>query len=70
MGKDTRGISAGVALGLLALAIFAIRSQAAQAAQEYPCPYCGEVFTSLSALQSHVQQAHPGERIPISIQWG
>lgn len=29
----------------------------------------GLVFTSLEALQDHVRAAHPGERIPISIQW-
>lgn len=35
----------------------------------YCCPYCDECFGSLKELQDHVAIEHPGERIPIPIDW-
>lgn len=36
---------------------------------EYLCPYCPAVFDSYETLVSHVQTEHPGERIPLPIEW-
>jgi hypothetical protein len=37
---------------------------------KYVCPYGdGLSFDTLAELQTHVQSAHPGERIPIDIGW-
>jgi len=33
------------------------------------CPYCTECFDTYEELVTHVQTAHPGERIPIEIIW-
>jgi uncharacterized Ntn-hydrolase superfamily protein len=52
-----------------AVAAILLTHKGAVAAQEYICPYCGEEFLTLLALQQHVVAQHPGERIPISIQW-
>ena len=35
----------------------------------YCCPYCPDCFATLEELQEHVATAHPGERIPIPIDW-
>lgn len=36
----------------------------------YCCPYCTECFDTYDELVAHVQTVHPGERIPIEIEWG
>lgn len=59
-----------VAIGALAIGGILLMTKKAAAAEDFTCPYGdGLVFTSLEALQDHVRAAHPGERIPISIQW-
>lgn len=35
----------------------------------YNCPYCGLTFSTYDELVQHVQSSHPGERIPIDIEW-
>ncbi len=58
-------IGAGAAIAALLLL-----SKKTQAQDVYTCPYGdGLQFPTLLALQSHVESEHPGERIPISIQW-
>jgi hypothetical protein len=52
------------------VAVVVIATKSAAAAGEFICPYGdGLVFTTLAALQQHVMDAHPGQRIPISIMW-
>lgn len=36
---------------------------------EYICSYCGASFTTYEELVEHVQTEHPGERIPLPIDW-
>lgn len=36
---------------------------------EYECPYCQEVFGTFEEMVSHIQSEHPGERIPLPIEW-
>ena len=36
---------------------------------EYCCPYCTSCFTTYEELVAHVQTVHPGERIPLPIEW-
>lgn len=57
-------IGVGVALLFVLLA-----TRAKAAPQEYICPYCGESFDSYGELVSHIQSEHPGERIPLIIEW-
>lgn len=35
----------------------------------YVCPYCGQSFSTYEELVAHVQTEHPGERIPLPIEW-
>ncbi len=54
----------------LALTLTLLLKKPAQAAVEYICPYGDKIeFKTLAELQSHVGSSHPGERMPISIQW-
>jgi len=56
-------------LGTLA-AIFGIR-QLTKAAPptEWCCPYCTQCFATYEELVDHVKALHPGERIPLPIDW-
>lgn len=36
---------------------------------DYVCPYCPATFSTYEELVAHVQTVHPGERIPIDIDW-
>jgi len=36
---------------------------------EYECAYCGQKFATYDELASHIQSVHPGERIPLPIEW-
>lgn len=61
-----------VGLGLGLAAAFAALAWAAPPApppEGYPCPYCGEPFATYEELVDHVQSVHPGERIPLPIEW-
>ena len=35
----------------------------------YICPYCQIPFDTFDALIAHVQAVHPGERMPLVIDW-
>jgi len=35
----------------------------------FACPYCTGTFATYDELVAHVQSEHPGERIPIPIDW-
>jgi len=35
----------------------------------FTCPYCGAIFATWDELVSHIQSEHPGERIPLPIEW-
>lgn len=37
--------------------------------KEWCCPYCSQCFATYEELVDHVKTAHPGERIPIPIDW-
>lgn len=37
--------------------------------KEYCCPYCGQCFATYEELVEHVKTIHPGERIPLPIEW-
>ncbi|MBA7628107.1 hypothetical protein ES703_35577 [subsurface metagenome] len=61
-------IVGGLGLGLVAaVGVFAL----AQAAppERYVCPYCGATFATYEELAAHVQSEHPGERIPLPVEW-
>lgn len=63
------GLIVGAAVGIGLIALLASTSKA-EAAQTYTCPYGdGLTFPTLLALQQHVAEAHPGQRIPIMIRW-
>lgn len=36
----------------------------------YVCPYCGQEFQNIDDLQTHVQDEHPGEPLPLEISLG
>ncbi|GAI92383.1 unnamed protein product [marine sediment metagenome] len=59
-------------LGTLA-AIFGIRQLTKAAPSpppgEYCCPYCAECFDTYEELVDHIKTEHPGERIPLPIEW-
>jgi len=60
-------------VGLLAvfgtIAEIILLTRKAKAAEVYKCPHCGQEFTNWDELFTHVQEAHPGERLPIRGQW-
>jgi len=60
----------GIGLGLATMAVIALALMGAKPVPEgYCCPYCGVCFDTLEELQEHVRVEHPGERIPIIIDW-
>lgn len=61
----------GLSLGLAAtLVVFALTWAAPPTPPEgYVCPYCGATFSTYEELVAHVQTEHPGERIPLPIEW-
>jgi hypothetical protein len=66
MGKDGLLLGAGLAL----IAIIAMSKPAAASSMKFRCLYGDNLeFDTLQALQDHVRQQHPGEMIPIQIQW-
>ena len=62
------GIVLGVIFGIGATAYFVIRAEAAPPA-EYCCLYCPDCFATYEELVDHVKTEHPGERIPLPIEW-
>jgi len=74
--KEGKGVPAvlligGAAAAAAAALYFATRAKAAPPPppEGYVCPYCGATFATYEELVAHVQQYHPGERIPIEITW-
>lgn len=61
------GIGAAAVAAIVAVAYFVTRAEAFPG--EYCCPYCGECFDSYADLVDHVKEVHPGERIPLPIEW-
>lgn len=61
------------ALGAAVVVLFILRSAYAKEPEPppegYPCPYCNETFETYEDLVTHVQTAHPGERVPLPIEW-
>ncbi|MDD4985452.1 MAG: C2H2-type zinc finger protein [Dehalococcoidales bacterium] len=51
--------------------VFALtrKTEASTPPDEYCCPYCSMCFSTYEELVAHVQSAHPGERIPLPIEW-
>jgi len=68
MEKKTVAIGLGAVAAIGALIYFATRAKAAPPT-EYCCPYCPECFPTCEELVAHVELAHPGERIPLPIEW-
>lgn len=62
IGGVAAGITAAIALGIYAMAREAPPT-------EYCCPYCPDCFSTFEQLVEHVQSEHPGERIPLPIEW-
>ena len=60
----------GIGLGAAAatVGIVAIVTKAAPAGG-WCCPYCSQCFATYEELRAHVETAHPGERIPLDIEW-
>jgi len=63
-----------IGLGLAAVAttaiILATRAKAAPPPGGWCCPYGdGLCFDTYEELVLHIQTAHPGERIPLPIEW-
>ena len=60
-------------LGGLAVVLLIVRNAYAGGPQPppegYECPYCTETFETYEDLAAHVQTAHPGERVPLPIEW-
>lgn len=40
-----------------------------KAEKKYCCPYCDQCFATYDELVDHVRAEHPGERIPLPIEW-
>lgn len=68
MEKKTVAIGLGAAAAIGALIYFATRARAAPP-EGYPCPYCPATFATYEELVEHVTTEHPGERIPLPIEW-
>ena len=72
--KEDRGLTIGLAVvgGLIGLAglivVYGLLTQAGPPG-EYVCPYCGATLDTYEELAAHVQSEHPGERIPLPIEW-
>lgn len=72
-----RGISPSVVIvGGLGLALVGVLGLTALAwaapptpPEGYVCPYCGATFDTYEDLVAHVTTEHPGERIPLPIEW-
>jgi len=66
-----RGLAIIFAAGGLGLGLWAFLSRKAKAVPPgvYTCPHCGLTFSTYDELVAHVQNTHPGERIPIDIHW-
>jgi len=66
--KDGKKAAIVGAIGLGILGIYLI-TRPAKPAEKYACPYCGATFDTYEDLAAHVQTEHPGERIPLPIEW-
>ncbi|MBA7507348.1 hypothetical protein ES706_06067 [subsurface metagenome] len=62
-------IVGGLGLGLAAAVGIAALALAAPPAEGYACPYCPATCATYEELVAHVQTEHPGERIPLPIEW-
>jgi len=60
------GIAVG---GLLTFGGILYFTSRVRAAGEYCCPYCAQCFDTYEELVDHVRTEHPGERIPLPIDW-
>lgn len=65
--KKEKGIIAGVVVTAIIAGVAITRAEAAP--REYCCPYCDQCFPNYKKLVDHVTTAHPGERIPLPIDW-
>jgi len=65
--KQKVGVGLGAGAAIIAIVV-ATRAEAAPPL-EWCCPYCSECFATYEELVEHVRTAHPGERIPLPIDW-
>lgn len=70
----SKNAKTGIVVGGLGLLTFGgilyFASRAGAAPPEgYCCPYCSECFATYEELVDHVKTEHPGERIPLPIEW-
>ncbi len=71
MAKLTKEQKTGIGFGIVGLITAIVAATKAKAAPptEYCCPYCDQCFATYGELVDHVKTVHPGERIPIPIDW-
>jgi len=70
MAKLTTRQKAGIGFGIFGLITVVVATRAKAAPPlEYCCPYCLVCFATYQELVDHVKTAHPGERIPLPIEW-
>jgi len=70
MKKETKqGLAVVGSLVGTGLAIWGVTRVKAAPPLEYCCPYCPMCFATYEELVDHVQTVHPGERIPLPIEW-
>lgn len=70
MPKLTTGQKIGVGAGIVALiTTIVVAITRAAPPTEYCCLYCGQCFATYEELVAHIQAEHPGERIPLPIEF-
>lgn len=69
MAKLTKKQKVGAGLGIFGLITVVVVTRAKAAPLEYCCPYCSICFATYQELVDHVRDVHPGERIPLPIEW-
>ena len=62
------GIGIGAVAATVGVVALVTKGEAAPP-EGYCCPHCDLCFPTYEELRAHVEEAHPGERIPLEIEW-